>query len=524
MNDKIKILDCTLRDGGYINDWKFGKPVIQDIVRKLEEAGTDYIEVGFLRNCKYNPDIALFNNIEEIKSTIPTTKNVSHYSVMALHNLYDISNLEENDGFIDLIRVTFHNYDIDEGLRFVLKVKQKGYPVSCNPINIMGYSDIELLNLIEKVNKIQPEIFSIVDTFGSMMQQDLVRIYSIVEHNLDKTIKIGLHLHENLGQSFSLAQSFINQKSEQRNCIIDGSLLGMGRVPGNLCIELMMEYLIRFEGFRYNVEPVYDAINDYIEDIRRDKPWGYSTAYALSAKYNLHRNYSEYLLAKGKLRTKDINFILAGVDKTKKSAFDKAYIESLYEEYQNVAVDDTAGKKALHNLLGGKNILLLAPGYSLKSKELIIKNYINKKHPIIISVNYVDQGYDSSITFFTSLRRFDQYKHQVGNRKLVITSNISKEVKNADVIVDFYKLSCDEFGVYDNSMIMLLRLLIDIGIKEVAVAGFDGFEKGKNNYVIPEHRGLHNHASSENANISGYVKKLETAISVYFVTPSKYQS
>ena len=516
------LLDCTLRDGGYINDWIFGKPVIKDIVRKLVEAGTDYIEVGFLRNCKYNPDKALFNNIDEIRSTIPTTKNISHYSVMALHNLYDISNLEENDGFIDLIRVTFHNYDIDEGLRFVLKVKQKGYPVSCNPINIMGYSDMELLNLIEKVNEIHPEVFSIVDTFGSMMQQDLVRIYSIVEHNLDKTIKIGLHLHENLGQSFSLAQSFINQKSEDRNCIIDGSLLGMGRVPGNLCIELLMEYLNRFEGSRYNVEPVYDAINDYIEDIRHVNPWGYSTAYALSAKYNLHRNYSEYLLAKGKLRTKDINYILAGVDRTKKSAFDKAYIESLYEEYQNVAVDDTKDKEKLKAMIENQEIMLLAPGYSLIQYERQIRNYIQNMRPVKISVNFIDSQYGSEMAFFTNLRRYDQNKCNIDKQKILITSNIHKEIKEAYAAFDFYRLACDERGLFDNSMIMLLRLLYSLNIKKVAIAGFDGFSDSGINYASVAHGNMKKQSEEENGLISNYVNKLKSKIDITYITPSKY--
>ena len=80
-------------------------------------------------------------------------------------------------------------------------------------------------------------------------------------------------------------------------------------MPGNLNIELMMDYMNRFQGGYYNLSPVYDAINDYIEDLKSIEAWGYSTAYALSAKYNLHRNYSEYLLSKGKLRAKDIRCV-----------------------------------------------------------------------------------------------------------------------------------------------------------------------------------------------------------------------
>ena len=85
---------------------------------------------------------------------------------MALHNKYDITKLEPNDGTVEAVRVTFHDYDIDEGLEFVKKVMEKGYKCFCNPINIMGYSDQEILNLIQKINQIKPYAFSIVDTFG----------------------------------------------------------------------------------------------------------------------------------------------------------------------------------------------------------------------------------------------------------------------------------------------------------------------------------------------------------------------
>ena len=203
-----KLLDCTLRDGGYINDWNFGFHTIRDIIKKLVDSQVDYVEVGFLRNCEYDRDKALFNNCSEIAPILPEKRGNTMFSAMALHNKYNIDKLEPYDGkTIDVLRVTFHDYDIDEGLAFIQKAKDKGYQVFCNPINIMGYSDEMLLQLFHKVNQIQPYAFSIVDTFGSMMKSDLQRIYSLAEHNLDKSIVIGLHLHENLGLSYSLAQT-----------------------------------------------------------------------------------------------------------------------------------------------------------------------------------------------------------------------------------------------------------------------------------------------------------------------------
>lgn len=90
---------------------------------------------------------------------------------MALHDQYDVRKLEENDGTVSAVRVTFHDYDVEEGLTFCRRVMEKGYPLFVNPINIMGYEDGELLRLLEKVNRLGPDGFSIVDTFGSMTKE-----------------------------------------------------------------------------------------------------------------------------------------------------------------------------------------------------------------------------------------------------------------------------------------------------------------------------------------------------------------
>lgn len=522
MDLRFKLLDCTLRDGGYINNWNFGYKTIRSIIQKLVETEVDYIEIGFLRNCIYDENATLFNNIAEAKRVLPSKCGNSKFTLMALHNLYDISKLEDYDGTIEAIRVTFHNYDIDEGLQFVKRAMEKGYKVFCNPINIMGYSDAELLQLIDKVNQIHPYAFSIVDTFGSMMKNDLLRIYSLVEHNLNNSIRLGLHLHENLGLSYSLAQNFIEMCSAGREAVIDGSLFGMGRVPGNLNIELIMDYMNRYQGRNYNLNPAYDAINDYIEDFKSIEAWGYSTAYALSAKYNLHRNYSEYLLSKGTLHSKDINLILAKIEEGKKAAYDKAYIEELYKEYQNVAYDDQEDKQKLTQYINERKILILAPGYSLKSHKELIENFISQEKPCIISTNYDDQEFGASLNFYTNLRRYDQYVQDDNNKSVIVTSNLIENAPQASLKFNYYSLACDESGFCDNCTIMLLRLLESIDVKEVYLAGFDGFSDNGNNYAYEKHYTGRRKSQQANKIIAEQMMRLSHKIKLHLLTPSRY--
>ncbi len=522
----IKILDCTLRDGGYINDWKFGFHTSRDIIKKLVDSGVDYVEVGFLRNCDYDRDTVLFNNCGEIRPILPSKEKRGRtmFTAMALHNKYDINKLEPCDNeTVDAIRVTFHDYDIDEGLEFIKKAMDKGYRVFCNPINIMGYSDDLLLSLLAKVNKIQPYAFSIVDTFGSMMRSDLRRIYSLVEHNLDKNIVIGLHLHDNLGLAYSLAQDFIDMKAPERQCLIDGSMLGMGRVPGNLCLELIMDYMNREQGASYDVNPVLDGIDDHIVELKKIEAWGYNTAYALSAKYNLHRNYAEFLVGKGRLRAKQINQILGSIEDSKKTAYDEAYVEKLYEDFQNRQIDDSKLTDELKGKLAGRNILILAPGSSITKNRSDVEKYISEKDAVVISANFIPDGYECDYAFFSNAMRYSSIEEsdKKVKEKILITSNLMDECDISDVI-NYSELSVDDKGKYDNCVIMLMRLMIRLGIKSVAIAGFDGYSTDSGNYVSNYMASQYTKGPEVNQKNREYIQEIRKRIDIEFVTPSLY--
>lgn len=518
----IKLLDCTLRDGGYINDWDFGYHTIKSIIKKLVDSQVDYVEVGFLRDCEYDRNKSLYNNCAQIQPVLPQKKGNTIFTAMALHNKYSVEKLEPYDGkTIDAVRVTFHDYDIDEGLAFVKKVKEKGYKVFCNPINIMGYSDEMILNLLEKVNQIQPYAFSVVDTFGSMMKSDLLRIYSLVEHNLDKSIVIGLHLHENLALSYSLAQEFISMKASERKSVIDASMLGMGRTPGNLCMELIMDYMNKTQGAVYDVNPVLDGIDDHIIQLKLIEPWGYSTPYALSAKFNLHRNYAEYLIGKGRLRAKQINQILAGIEEHKKTAYDEKYIEELYCKFQNHEVDDSKLVAALQEELRGKQVLILAPGASILKQMDKIESFIREEKPVVIAANFIPVDYQADYIFCSNAMRYDALKEKKQDSTVLVTSNLMDVCEERDML-NYADLSFDEKGICDNCVIMLMKLLIKLKVERICVAGFDGYQKDGDNYVTSYMASQHTKGMEENIRNRAYVEKIRKQIEVVFLTESLY--
>lgn len=343
----IQLLDCTLRDGAHLNGGRFGENVICRTIRSLTEAKLDIVEVGFFVNEDQGPDTSYFCSIEDVRKVLPKKKGNVQYSLMA--DFVDVDGIEPWDGTIDIFRLSFKRHRLDWALDAARKLMDKGYKVFINPVNCSVYTDAEYLSVINKVNELQPYGFSMVDTFGVLRKQDLSRLYDLLEGNLLPDITIGLHLHENLGLAYSLAQHFLEIRASRRKIVIDCSLLGMGRNPGNLCTEQIMDHMNLNYGTDYATEPALDAIDDDIAPIKREIPWGYSIPYALSGKFGLHRTYAEFLMGKNRLKTKDIQRILSMVDRDHIENFDEAYIEGLYRQYRNVALDD---REALGTLCG----------------------------------------------------------------------------------------------------------------------------------------------------------------------------
>lgn len=516
--EDLKLLDCTLRDGGYINDWKWGFQNAKSIITSLVNARVDIIEVGFLRNIEgYNRNITVCNTIEELNQLLPKNSAGTMFSAMAMRSNYDVDKLSPYSGSgIEMIRVTAHDYDITEGLDFARKVKEKGYKVSINPINIMGYNDEDLYRIIDEVNSIKPYQFSVVDTFGSMKRRDLDHIIGIVESKLDSSIRLGLHLHENMAISFSLAQRFVDMKLN-RPVTVDASLLGMGRIPGNLPLELIADYINDYAGGGYDLDYIMDAIQDYIYPLKGKSEWGYTPVYFLSARFNLHRNYAEYYFKKGDLTHRDINHILSAFDNGKKTVFDSEYADKVYYDYKNNEIDDSADKAKLKELLKQKDVLLIAPGHSVDTHIEKINGYIKENMPVVISINFVPDNICCDFAFITNSNRYSQMGET--DTKLIITSNIRTDGKY-DYILNYNSLvSTAEHG--NNVLILALKMLNIFNAKRITLAGADGYRGGKENYYEGVFESPVEREEKYNKEISELIYKLNPDIE--FLTDSEYK-
>jgi 4-hydroxy 2-oxovalerate aldolase len=330
---RIQLLDCTLRDGVHVNGGNFGRQHITNIIDNLISASLDIVEIGFLKQCEYSADISNFPRIEYAYDLLPQTQNQQsvEFALMARAEEFDMKELSECTGKINYIRTAFYYDFLDVAVKVAKEVLARGYHSVLNLINTPGCTIKELSELIRRINEVKPYAVTIVDTFGVLYKQELETLLDVYDSQLDPTIRIGFHAHENLSLSFSLAQLFLERLSSKRNVIIDSSLMGMGRIPGNLCTELIANYLNNSYNKDYDLMHILKSIEDDISPIKNSTPWGYSPAYFLSARHRLHRSYSEYLLKRG-FRLDQIEYLLGRVKPEYVSKFNKNYIDLVIEE------------------------------------------------------------------------------------------------------------------------------------------------------------------------------------------------
>ena len=259
---RINLLDCTLRDGGYVNDWHFGRDAIFNIGKKIVLAGIEYFEIGFVRECEYSKDYSLFDGNDSVRDMIAPKNPDTHYvGMIDMGRPIPLEKLGKRvpDGF-DVFRVIFKKSKIEEAYNYIQELEKLGYDVFAQAVGTDNYTDSEFIALIEKFNRLPIKAFYIVDSFGLIKKKDFVRLAQIADHNLREDIMLGYHSHNNMQQAMGNASAF-TEMHLHRDIILDACVFGMGRGAGNLNLELFAEYMNENFDKQYRIEPMLEKIH-----------------------------------------------------------------------------------------------------------------------------------------------------------------------------------------------------------------------------------------------------------------------
>lgn len=327
----IYLLDCTLRDGGYVNNWEFGAECIREFPRKLTDANVDIIELGFIRNEKSDASRAVFTSAEDFARLGRNKEKGVLYSAMIEGSekttTYPVEKLgtPEQTG-MDLIRVCTWKRLMEEHIAYCGQVREMGYMVSIQPTAIDQYNDDEFIKLLQLANGIHPFSFYLVDTWGTQSADQICHYASIADAYLEPEIKLGYHGHNNKMQAIGCVDALLRMGLDRKICI-DASVMGMGRGPGNLQTEVAMDHLNRSYGKNYKIENIIELYSKYIKDFYEKAPWGYSLYHFLSADKVLSQDFGTYFKEE-KYSIEDFLKFMDSLTAKEKIVFKKDFVEA----------------------------------------------------------------------------------------------------------------------------------------------------------------------------------------------------
>ena len=319
-NSNIKLLDCTLRDGGQgleaihrtgISDVKFTDEIITKSIDHLVKSDIDIVELGYIDiNDFVGHPFANHFTVEEVSKFIPKEPNPKQMYI-ALFTGPDISEdliPEWNPSLVEGTRVILRYSELDRSLDYCEMLVKRGYKTFVQPMLTVRYSDDEMKKVIDRANRMHAYALYFVDSFGYIQAEDVERLYRFYEERLDPDIRIGFHAHNNINLAFSNVQHFL-RIAEDREIIIDSTATGMGQGAGNLQTELILPYLNKYYGKEYN----YDELLEVCEQIEKLTPvgqWGYSVSRALPAIYSTAYKYAMVMRMNMKFSYPKINYVL----------------------------------------------------------------------------------------------------------------------------------------------------------------------------------------------------------------------
>lgn len=337
--NRIHVLDCTLRDGGCVNDFQFGTRKMKRILETLETSGVSYVELGYLDEKKGSQkERTEYSDVEAIirNHLLDQKKAGITYLAMIDYGKYPADLLPEcTIQGLDGIRLCFHKQDRDEAIRMGQEILKKGYQLLLQPMVCTRYSEEEFRELLEMTEERLKGVsaFYIVDSFGAMSIEEILGKLQLADRILNPKIALGLHMHNNRGLAFSGAVETL-EFSSSRNVIVDGTVFGIGKGAGNLCTEEITGYLNQEFAASYDVEGVKKLALEEICPMQQKYKWGCRPEYGLSAKYCLSPSYAKLFRMREGLELEEVEELLKQIPDDKKDSFDPEFAERLLMIYR----------------------------------------------------------------------------------------------------------------------------------------------------------------------------------------------
>ena len=386
--NKNFFLDCTLRDGGYYNDWDFETHLVQDYLHAMDSLTIDFVEIGFrtLKNQSFKGGFAYSTDTFLNRLTIPlglvdkigVMINGSEIAdpktqLISLKKLFK----HKTKSPVTLVRIACHVHEFINCLPAAKWLKEQGYLVGFNLMQIADRSLEEITQLAEAANAYPIEVLYFADSMGSLSSDQLTDII----HAFKKGWKgaLGIHTHDNIGQAVNNSIHAVKSGITW----VDSTVTGMGRGPGNAQTEYVILALSDYRQNHGNPIKLLELIRKYFKPMQNSYGWGINPFYYLAGQYGIHPSYIQETLQDQRYSEEDI---MAVIDFLKIEGGKKFSLDTL-EVARNFYSGKPRGTWEPHTLLKDKTVLILGTGPSIKKYQSEIEDFIEHTQPYVIALN-----------------------------------------------------------------------------------------------------------------------------------------
>jgi len=492
----FKILDCTLRDGGYYNHWDFSPDVVQAYILAMVAAKIDYVELG-LRNFAQPGFLGAFAYTSEDFLNRLDLPEGPTYGVMIDAKTILNANLSVEDAVdalfvdrakskVDLVRIAAHFHEVEHSEPIVKALKDKGYIVGYNLMQAGGKPS----SLIAEKAKIAQswaglDVLYFADSLGNMDGNEVKRIVSALREHWQG--ELGIHTHNNMAKALDncLTARSVGVKW------LDSTITGMGRGAGNAQTENLLAVVSQEEN-NYVAAPVYELAIRHFEKMQKKCGWGSNLLYFLGAQNNLHPTYIQNLLSDSHFGTDEV---IGAIEYLSQQENKSSYVSDVYRSALSFSGEKkpVSGTSVLCNIAANREVLIIANGPGLHKYLPDVIAYIQKKNPIVIAINVITELSDfvdyyclshnnkflsESASYNTLVKPVILPKHRFSNEELALFSP-SCPLMDYGLAVqtgEFYTEETSCVIPFDITVAYAFSVAENMKANNVTLVGFNGYD------------------------------------------------
>ena len=493
MSNNLTLIDCTLRDGGYYNNWDFSRDLIIEYLAAMEAVNVDYVELGFRSfdkegfrgACAYTTDKFISGLPISSKVKIGVMMNASELLKHSLGSIAaaDLQFCEAKKSPVSLVRLACHVHEFEAMLPVCVHLKKKGYLVGINLMQVADRTDNEIKNIAKLASCCPIDVLYFADSLGGLDQDKTAKIIRLLKMHWKGDL--GIHTHDNMGR----AAGNIFRAIDEGLTWIDATVTGMGRGPGNAQTEYIAIELGSRKGRKHNLTPLLGLIRRHFGPMREKYGWGANPYYYLAGQYGIHPTYVQEMLNDPRYEETEILSVLEHLRSVGGKTFNADVLEGGRQMYGGKG----SGAWDPASIMRGREVLVLAAGSSISNHRVGIEDAIKENNLFVIALNtqqQINQDFIHLRAACHPFRLFADCKQYCSMRQPIALphSRIPLEVKDAisevevrdfgmvvsPGVFEFHK----HYGVVPASLVAayVLAMATSGGAKRILMAGFDGFD------------------------------------------------